>query len=617
VTDSVGQTGSQTQTVPVNRPPVANPDTALVTQNLPIDLNVLANDSDPDGDPISVAAWTQPAHGTVTKNPNGTLRYTPATGYLGQDGFQYQITDGKETSPMVSVSLTVQLPNKAPDARDDGWSTSQNNPTNIPYVHLLANDYDPNGDPLTVTAVNTAGLTGTLDCSSGTYCRYTPPSYFIGTTSFTYSAADGRGGTDPATVRIKVGVANNAPAPQDDVLETAYNQPLVFTHAALLLNDTDPDGDVLSVSWLYRSVAARGTVSCSAAYYTCTYTPPANFTGVDVLYYRASDGITFTDALLRILVRPPSPAVFDARDDQIFTTTTTTYISYGFMTSNDYSPAAGALTVVSVDTTGLLGTLDCTTYTTGCEYTRGTTSPTQFRYTVRNAQGTLDTATVTIKPGNSSFNRAPVVANDQLATRANTPLTFTIFDVLRNDYDPDNDQLAVGFNYNSQFGHVSCSTPAYVCTYTPNANFTGTDTLTYYANDGTNAAGATVAMTVLPVTAKDAQILFQGVPVSMTAGQIYPVSLRIKNVGTQSWSPVGPQCNAYRLGSVNPYDNTTWGANRAELPAALAPGAEVTLTFNVTAPAAPGTYNFQRRMVHECVTWFGDLGPNTVVAVTP
>jgi len=199
----------------------------------------------------------------------------------------------------------------------------------------------------------------------------------------------------------------------------------------------------------------------------------------------------------------------------------------------------------------------------------------------------------------------------------NTPLSFSIFDVLRNDYDPDNDQLAVSFYFASQYGRVSCTTPAYFCTYTPNANFTGTDTLTYYAQDGNNSLSGAVTMTVQPVLPKDAQILSQSVPVSMFAGQSYPVSMRLKNVGTQTWSLVGPQCNAFRLGSVNPYDNTTWGASRAELPSTVAPGGEVTVSFNVTAPATPGTYNFQRRLVHECVEWFGDLSPNVVVTVSP
>ena len=101
------------------------------------------------------------------------------------------------------------------------------------------------------------------------------------------------------------------------------------------------------------------------------------------------------------------------------------------------------------------------------------------------------------------------------------------------------------------------------------------------------------------------------VPAAMVAGQSYPVCVTLKNVGSLPWSPVGPQCNAYRLGSLN----NNWNPTRAELPSALAPGQEGTLNFNVTAPATPGTYSFQWRLVHECEEWFGDPGPNASVVV--
>jgi hypothetical protein len=127
-----------------------------------------------------------------------------------------------------------------------------------------------------------------------------------------------------------------------------------------------------------------------------------------------------------------------------------------------------------------------------------------------------------------------------------------------------------------------------------------------------------VAVTVQPAPVRDAQFLSQTVPSNMVAGQSYPVSLRVRNVGTQTWSPIGPQCNAYRLGSANPYNNGTWlPATRVELPAPLAPGGEVTLNFAVTAPLTPGTYNFQWQMVQECITWFGDFTPNVGVTVNP
>jgi hypothetical protein len=127
-----------------------------------------------------------------------------------------------------------------------------------------------------------------------------------------------------------------------------------------------------------------------------------------------------------------------------------------------------------------------------------------------------------------------------------------------------------------------------------------------------------VAVTVQAAPAKDAQVLSQSVPTTMVAGRVYPVSFTLKNVGTQAWSPIGPQCNAFRFGSANPYNNGTWvPATRVELPSTVASGGQVTLSFNVTAPSTPGTYNLQWQMVQECVAWFGDLTPNVAVAVSP
>ena len=86
----------------------------------------------------------------------------------------------------------------------------------------------------------------------------------------------------------------------------------------------------------------------------------------------------------------------------------------------------------------------------------------------------------------------------------------------------------------------------------------------------------------------------------------------MQNNGAATWSTA----NNYRLGSQNPQDNGTWGLGRVDLPASVAPGGQVPFNFNVTAPSNPGTYNFQWRMVHDGVAWFGDYSPNVVVTVS-
>ncbi|MDI5934704.1 Ig-like domain-containing protein [Halomonas kalidii] len=92
---------------PTNNPPIANHDSATTEQGAAVQIAVLANDSDPDGDPLTVGSATQPANGTITINANGTITYTPNHGFHGSDGFTYRAYDGQLLSDPATVSLTV------------------------------------------------------------------------------------------------------------------------------------------------------------------------------------------------------------------------------------------------------------------------------------------------------------------------------------------------------------------------------------------------------------------------------------------------------------------------------------------------------------------------------
>ena len=108
-----------------------------------------------------------------------------------------------------------------------------------------------------------------------------------------------------------------------------------------------------------------------------------------------------------------------------------------------------------------------------------------------------------------------------------------------------------------------------------------------------------------------AAFVSQTVPTTMGAGAIYPVSITLQNIGTNRWTAE----NLYRLGSLNPADNVFFGGNRVLLPGPVEPGQFVTFNFNVHAPAAPGTYNFQWRLLREGVSLIGDATPGTAVTV--
>src|SRR5262249_44221421 len=93
-----------------NHPPVASPDSAQVIENIAATIDVMANDSDPDGDKLAVSSFTQGPHGQVTANADGTLTYTPAPNYLGSDSFAYTISDGRGGTATATVSILVVAP---------------------------------------------------------------------------------------------------------------------------------------------------------------------------------------------------------------------------------------------------------------------------------------------------------------------------------------------------------------------------------------------------------------------------------------------------------------------------------------------------------------------------
>ena len=117
-----------------------------------------------------------------------------------------------------------------------------------------------------------------------------------------------------------------------------------------------------------------------------------------------------------------------------------------------------------------------------------------------------------------------------------------------------------------------------------------------------------------PLPQRSAVFVSQSVPASLQAGQRATVQVTLRNTGSATWTSGG--ATPFRLGSQNPQENQTWGLSRASLAAAtVAPGAEATFTFEIQAPAVPGTYNFQWRMLQHTVEWFGDQTPNVAIQV--
>lgn len=197
-----------TVTVTANQPPTANADAAATDQDVAVAINVIGNDTDPEGQPLSVDSFDAVSTGGQTVSCAGTsCTYTPSAGFTGTDTFTYTASDGVNPSNPATVTVTVTAPNLAPTAVDDPTETTGLN-TQLTGIDVLANDTDPEGDPLSIATFDAASAQGgTVGCATGVAggtCTYTPATDFIGIDTFTYTATDGVNTSGPATVTVEV-----------------------------------------------------------------------------------------------------------------------------------------------------------------------------------------------------------------------------------------------------------------------------------------------------------------------------------------------------------------------------------------------------------------------------
>ena len=127
---------------------------------------------------------------------------------------------------------------------------------------------------------------------------------------------------------------------------------------------------------------------------------------------------------------------------------------------------------------------------------------------------------------------------------------------------------------------------------------------------GQSSANVVVAVSTAP---NSASYVSQSVPTAMQAGKTNTVTVTVRNIGTKTWTGV----ENYKLGSQTPADNAVWGLRRVLLPGSVLPEASGVFTFQVKAPATPGSYVFAWKMIQEGVGWFGAASPNTTVTVSP
>ncbi|MDA0301799.1 MAG: cadherin-like domain-containing protein [Chloroflexi bacterium] len=277
--------------------PVANDDTATVPMNTATPVNVLANDTDPDGHTLTITAVSTPAHGTATIVGGTSVTYTPTSGYTGSDTFSYTVSDGFGSTDIATVTVTVSGTGNAPVVQNDAANVLMNTRT---VLRLLANDSDPNGDALTITAVGTPVHGAVAITDDGQSITYAPPNGYLGVDSFAYTVSDGNGNSASGMVALVV-VAQDALLARNDSASTRVDR---AREIAVLRNDVPSDEDYeLTVTAV--TAPAHGTAVITDEGEKVTYTPAAGYVGTDTFVYTVMEtgGATAT-ATVTVTVRP-------------------------------------------------------------------------------------------------------------------------------------------------------------------------------------------------------------------------------------------------------------------------------------------------------------------------
>ena len=482
ISDGNGGTSTATATIniaPVNDAPIANPSAVTTNEDTAVRVPVLANDSDPENNPLTVIAASAP-NGTVVINPDGTVTYTPNANFNGVDTITYQISDGKGGTAISTVSVTVTPVNDAPILGNDVSTTPEDEPITIP---VLANDRDPDGDPLTITAATSPN--GTVVINPDGTITFTPAPNFNGPTTIAYAVSDGKGGTTTATVSLTVSPVNDPPVAVADTGTTNEDTPVRLSPLA---NDRDVDGNPLTIS---AASSPNGTVVINPDG-TITYTPNPNFSGTDVITYQIRDGrggfATSTINVTVVPVNDPPRAVNDVANTDEETPVRIPLLA------NDVDLDGDPLTVTAANApngTVVINADGTITYTPRLDYF-GTDTIT---YTVSDGKGGTSTATVTVTVRDT--NERPIDLNEAISTVGGVE---NIINVLANATDPERDPLSV-FTAKADVGTVTIN-PDGTLSYAAPPEFQGVATITYIVSDGRGGfVQSTVTVTVQQATA--------------------------------------------------------------------------------------------------------------------
>jgi hypothetical protein len=273
-------------------PPVAVDDSATLNEDAPpTAIDVLANDTDDDGDARQIVSKRNGSNGVVAITGHGSgLTYQPAENYCGPDSFTYTLNGGSTARVFVSVFCVDDPPIPA----DDEATVVEDSPPTT--IDVLANDPDIDGGPKTITAAADGAHGSVAITGGGSALTYQPDPGYCGTDSFSYEVEG-----FSASVWITVTCVDDPPVAVGDshtVSENSGPNPI-----DVLANDTDIDGGPKSIE--SKSNGGHGAVAITGGGSGLTYQPEPGYCGPDSFTYELNGGSTATVSITVTCTPPP------------------------------------------------------------------------------------------------------------------------------------------------------------------------------------------------------------------------------------------------------------------------------------------------------------------------
>ncbi|MCX8813709.1 tandem-95 repeat protein [Vibrio parahaemolyticus] len=474
--------------LPINDAPNAENDVITTEEDTAVTIGVLVNDSDVEGDALSIQSASVPKEQGTVEVVDGKLVFTPAENFNGEATISYIVTDGDLTDE-AKVSVTVTPVNDSPVAVDDTTSIQEDTAVTI---DVLTNDTDVDGDKLSIESASVPKEQGTVEVVDGKLV-FTPAENFNGDAEITYTVTDGEL-TDEAKVTVTVNPVNDMPTIKVDAVES-ITEDAVSTDtvlATLTVRDTDTPEDQLTVSLENNSngyfVLVGNEVKLTQAGVDAVNNDELNLKDLTISA-SVSDGINPTasdsDSLIVNRVND-APTVENTIADQVLSEDFASYtidLNDAFKDSDsalEFSVSGNSNVLVSIENG--IATISPTADWNGSE---------TLTFTATDPSGESVSQTV-------NFTVAPVadIVADKTTVVEDTP---TIIKVLGNDtFEGDDKVVSLDTNNGPANGTVSVNPDGSV-TYTPNDNYHGADSFTYIVTSGGVSESTTVNVDVTPV----------------------------------------------------------------------------------------------------------------------